>query len=130
MEEREKYLANLEIIRVESHKSYDKVLTALSSGGIVTTLLTMKELRGEQVFSEWMIYVVLTLLAVSLFSTILSFLATANIVYKQIEAEYNSQEFKSKVDWTSILNYTSGAAFLLGFVLLGIFVSCNFNANT
>ena len=129
MDERAEYLANLESIRVESDKSYDKALTALSSGCIATTLLTMKELRNEQVSHEWMIYFILTTLGISLVVTILSFLVASNVTYKKIESVFSSQEDKSTVDWVLILNYTSGVAFLLGFVFLGIFVSCNFHAS-
>lgn len=117
----------------ETHK-FDKAILTLAAGAFGFSLAFIKEIvpniRGGTfiwLLTSWALF------GLSLLSTMISFLVSQTACRKQIEIMekefFHQKEQKAPKNkaagWTSNLNIASIAAFILGVILLIIFVAVN-----
>ncbi len=121
-----------EVVRVHNYATYDKVLVALSSGGLAATLAVMSELyKSQKVICELLIYAAITMLGFSIIVTLWNFLFAAHeaersmVAGPAVDQDLDSSKL-GREKTIKCLNILGGIFFCIGIVLLGTFICINF----
>jgi len=117
----------------ETHK-FDKAILTLAAGAFGFSLAFIKEIVPEVKVGTFVwLLAAWTNYGVSLLSTLISFLVSQSACRKQVEilekvifdGKKRESEKNRTAKWTFGLNIVSIAAFILGVILLVVFVSMN-----
>ena len=122
-----KQIVNMEQLTMNS---YDKTLTALSSGAIGISFLYYKELFDRNIVRNWLIITSWISWTLSLAILLIAFFITSlaiRVIYRQINEGtiYDETPGKGYNLASRILTWISGLLFLIGIIFFLIFVLNN-----
>ena len=122
-----KYRRSLQELENKAQDQYDKTVILLSTGALGISFTFLKEIvELDSVIMFGLLMGAWTCWAVSTTSVLFSFYSSKHALRKAIEdLDAGSEKENSYDKWTTVLNFCSGACFVVGLCLMIAFVLFN-----
>ena len=121
------YRRLLQELENKSQDQYDKTVIMLSTGALGISFAFLKDIvQLDTAVETWLLLSAWVCWALSATSVLLSFYSSKFALRKAIEDLDNDRESDNSNDrWTTILNFCSGACFIIGLCFMIAFVHFN-----
>ncbi len=125
-----KYRDDLYEVQSKSQNDYDKLLFAVSSGALGTSFIFVKDFLGDNIVLSWCLFGAWIFWGLAIIFNLYSYYSSAQAHAKAIK-QVDDKKIYAEVPggcfqtMTTVLNGLGGICFLVGVVLIAIFVKYN-----